>query len=218
MGSVAERIFRQAPCPVLIVGPSSSQKPEDGAPRILVPAGFAHQSLYAVRYAVWLAEQLQSSLAVLHVVTDAERLAPAEKERIGDERSRATGADVPRNTKLPSAPSSSWNSGPQPARYWDFRRVEPQPHGAGFAAGGSRPPRNRAGQSLRDRLQSSVPGADRPGAGLATSCKFCPQPRSIPDTEAGSKVPRKSRTTLEQRSAGVVLNDRGEERWRAHEK
>ena len=104
MGSVAERIFRQAPCPVLIVGPSSSQDPEAGTQRILVPTGFAHQSLYAVRYAVWLAEQLQSSLAVLHVVTDAERLAPEEKERIGNERLKRLRALIPEDAKLPSAP------------------------------------------------------------------------------------------------------------------
>jgi len=104
MGSVAERIFRQAPCPVLIVGPSSSQKPEEGAQRILVPTGFAHQSLYAVRYAVWLAEQLRSSLAVLHVVTDAERLAPEEKERIGNERLKRLRALIPEDAKLPGAP------------------------------------------------------------------------------------------------------------------
>jgi len=104
MGSVAERIFRQAPCPVLIVGPSSSQNPEAGPPRILVPTGFAHQSLYAVRYAMWLAEQLRSSLAVLHVVTDAERLAAGEKQRIGKERMKRLRALVPADAKLASAP------------------------------------------------------------------------------------------------------------------
>ena len=118
MGSVAERIFRQAPCPVLIVGPSSSQNPEDGAPRILVPTGFAHQSLYAVRYAVWLAEQLRSSLAVLHVVTDAERLAPEEKERIGNERLKRLRALIPEDAKLraPAGRAAAWPATAPPAR------------------------------------------------------------------------------------------------------
>jgi nucleotide-binding universal stress UspA family protein len=103
MGSVAEKIFRQAPCPVLIVGPSSSQDPEAGPQRILVPTGFAHHSLHAVRYAVWLAEQLGSSLAVLHVVTDAGQLPPQEKERIQSERLKRLRALIPEDARLPSA-------------------------------------------------------------------------------------------------------------------
>jgi nucleotide-binding universal stress UspA family protein len=104
MGSVAEKIFRLAPCPVLIVGPSSSQNPEAGPQRILVPTGFAHQSLYAVRYAVWLAEQLQSALAILHVVTDAGQLPPEEQERIRNERLKRLRALIPEEARLPSAP------------------------------------------------------------------------------------------------------------------
>jgi nucleotide-binding universal stress UspA family protein len=104
MGSVAEKIFRLAPCPVLIVGPASSQAPETGPQRILVPTGFAHQSLYAVHYAVWLAEQLQSVLAVLHVVTDVGQLPPQEQERIRNERSKRLRALIPEEARLPSAP------------------------------------------------------------------------------------------------------------------
>lgn len=112
MGSVAEKIFRLAPCPVLIVGPSSSQDPEAGPQRILVPTGFAQQYLYAVRYAVWLAEQLKSSLAVLHAVTDAERLSPDEKARIGNERLKRLHALVPEDAKLPGAPECFVEFGP----------------------------------------------------------------------------------------------------------
>jgi len=112
MGSVAERIFRLAPCPVLIVGPSSSQDPKSGPPRILVPTGFAQQSLYAVRYAVWLAEQLGSALAVLHVVTDAERLSSNERTRIGNERLKRLRALIPEDARLPSAPEFFVEFGP----------------------------------------------------------------------------------------------------------
>jgi len=103
MGSVAENIFRQAPCPVLIVGPSSNQAPEAGPQRILVPTGFAHQSLYAVRYAIWLAEQLRSSLAVLHVVTEAEQLPPRERERVRNDRLKRLRVLIPEEARLPSA-------------------------------------------------------------------------------------------------------------------
>ena len=104
LGSVAEKIFRQAPCPVLIVGPSSTQDPETGPQRILVPTGFAHQSLYGVRYALWLAEQLQSSLSLLHVVTDAGQLPPREQERIRNERLKRLRALIPDDARLPTAP------------------------------------------------------------------------------------------------------------------
>jgi nucleotide-binding universal stress UspA family protein len=112
MGSVAEKIFRRARRPVLIVGPSSSRDAEAGPQRILVPTGFARHSLNAVRYAVWLAEQLQSAVAVLNVVTDAERLSPDERARIGNERLKKLRALVPEDAKLPGAPEFFVEFGP----------------------------------------------------------------------------------------------------------
>ncbi len=100
MGSVAERIFRSSPCPVLAVGPSAEQDPEAGIQRVLVPTGFAHQSLYAVQYALWLSEQLQSSLALLHVVTDVGQLPEQEKERIRNERKKRLQGLVPSDAHL----------------------------------------------------------------------------------------------------------------------
>ena len=71
LGSVAENIFRHALCPVLTVGPNiSDQDPEIGPERILATTGFAAHSLFSVRYAIGLAQDLHSSLALLHVVTD----------------------------------------------------------------------------------------------------------------------------------------------------
>ncbi len=70
MGSVAEKIFRQATCPVLIVGPNvpdmkNSQKQFQ---RVLFATDFSKESLAALPYAVSLAEEDQSELALLHVV------------------------------------------------------------------------------------------------------------------------------------------------------
>lgn len=49
LGSVAEDVFRQSPCPVLTAGPNTSaQDPPIGLKRILAPTGFAPQSLLAV--------------------------------------------------------------------------------------------------------------------------------------------------------------------------
>jgi nucleotide-binding universal stress UspA family protein len=103
LGSVAERIFQQADCPVLTAGPGIlGQDPETDPERILVPTGFAPQSLYAVRYALWLAQELRSSIALLHVVTD---LASREdQERIRSERIARLRALIPPDKPLPSHP------------------------------------------------------------------------------------------------------------------
>jgi nucleotide-binding universal stress UspA family protein len=102
LGSVAERIFRQAPCPVLTAGPSiSGQDPETGPQRILVPTGFAPQSLNAVGYALWLAQELHSSLALLHVVTDPST---QDQERIRSERLARLHALIRSDEQLPSWP------------------------------------------------------------------------------------------------------------------
>src|SRR5208282_6695462 len=70
MGSIAERIFRQAACPVLTVGPFVPSK-HDGEiqfRRILFPTDFGKESLAALPHAISLAEENQSQLALLHVV------------------------------------------------------------------------------------------------------------------------------------------------------
>jgi len=72
MGSVAEKIFRQAACPVLSVGPSVSCKPtgEIQFQKILLATDFGEESLAALQYAISLAEENQAQLALLHVVRE----------------------------------------------------------------------------------------------------------------------------------------------------
>ncbi len=59
MGSVAERILRQAPCPVLTVGPNVSGEPGSVADihTILYPTDFSAESMAAFPYAVSLAKE-----------------------------------------------------------------------------------------------------------------------------------------------------------------
>lgn len=91
--SVAESIRQQAPCPVLTVGPNvAGEGPDNWPQRILVPTGFAPQSLYAITYASWLAKQMCSSIALLHVVTDPT--AAHDEERLRRERLERLGATV----------------------------------------------------------------------------------------------------------------------------
>jgi nucleotide-binding universal stress UspA family protein len=69
MGSVAEKIFRQAHCPVLTVGPNVCGEPDAIADlrTILCPVDFSPQSLAAVPYAISLAQENRARLYLLHV-------------------------------------------------------------------------------------------------------------------------------------------------------
>jgi len=70
LGSVAEKIFRHAPCPVLTVGPNVSGEPESVVDlhTILYPTDFSPESLAALPLAVSLAREHKSRLYLLHVI------------------------------------------------------------------------------------------------------------------------------------------------------
>jgi nucleotide-binding universal stress UspA family protein len=69
MGSVAERVFRHSPAPVLTLGPHLHRRAKAGAPRsILVPVDFTPASERAAHYAVALATQHDATLTMLHVI------------------------------------------------------------------------------------------------------------------------------------------------------
>ena len=66
LGSVAEKIYRQALCPVLIVPPPVRE--QGRVSRILYPTDFSQHSLQAAPYAVSLANHYRAKLILLHVV------------------------------------------------------------------------------------------------------------------------------------------------------
>jgi nucleotide-binding universal stress UspA family protein len=76
LGSVAEQILRQAPCPVLTVGPHVTARPfvngqpEEGAKlrEILCATDLAADFPPAALYAISLAQENQAHLALLHVI------------------------------------------------------------------------------------------------------------------------------------------------------
>lgn len=73
MGSVAERVFRQSPVPVLTVGPNLHHAARNFAPRnILLPADFTPASERAARYACALAREHKAKLTMLYVLEHAE--------------------------------------------------------------------------------------------------------------------------------------------------
>jgi nucleotide-binding universal stress UspA family protein len=105
LGSVAQSIFRRAPCPVLTVGPSiADQDPEMRFERVLTATGFAPHSLLAVRYALRLAQDLHSCLALLHVVTDPSQVSGEAKDATREERLARLRTLISSNVRLPSEP------------------------------------------------------------------------------------------------------------------
>jgi nucleotide-binding universal stress UspA family protein len=87
LGSVAEKIFRQAHCPVITVGPNVSDAAAQAEPaRILAATGFAPHSLHAVEYATKFAEYLHASLGLVNVVTDPGKAVGALRPQLQKER------------------------------------------------------------------------------------------------------------------------------------
>jgi nucleotide-binding universal stress UspA family protein len=71
LGSVAEEVFRMAPCPVLTVGPKTAPAPVAGGIRhVLYPLEFAPDRTQAAGYAVSLAERYDAKLTVMTVEED----------------------------------------------------------------------------------------------------------------------------------------------------
>lgn len=70
MGSVAERIYRQASCPVLLVGPQVPSGARHAAAAefncILYATDFSPESLAAARYAISIARDHRAGLVLLH--------------------------------------------------------------------------------------------------------------------------------------------------------
>ncbi|MGA7293426.1 MAG: universal stress protein [Terriglobales bacterium] len=69
-GSVAEEIFRQAPCPVLSIGPHVATKRDSQIrfQHVLFATDFSPGSLAALPYAIYVAEEDRAELDLLHVV------------------------------------------------------------------------------------------------------------------------------------------------------
>jgi nucleotide-binding universal stress UspA family protein len=81
LGSVAEEVFRGAPCPVLTVGPKVHSSPGQVAIKhILYPLESVPDSSLAAEYAVSLAEQYAATLSVMNVREDMPLSANKEEK------------------------------------------------------------------------------------------------------------------------------------------
>lgn len=72
LGSVAEEIFRKAPCAVITVGPHATQEPKVAGEmsNILFATDFSPASLSAAPLAMSLAQEHEARLTLLHVIAD----------------------------------------------------------------------------------------------------------------------------------------------------
>jgi len=72
-GSVAEKIFQQAPCPVLTVGPAvpSHRNMSAELKRILYASDFSFESVAAVPFAISLAREYGAQLILFHAMDSA---------------------------------------------------------------------------------------------------------------------------------------------------
>jgi nucleotide-binding universal stress UspA family protein len=96
LGSVTEKVLRQARCPVLTVPPVVAAAPSVPYKHLLCPLDFSESSLSALRYALSLAEEADASLTILHVFdwpreSDllVERFDTKEFRRVVEEDARA---------------------------------------------------------------------------------------------------------------------------------
>jgi len=86
LGSEAEKIYRSATCPVLIVGPKVQHKDEWGLRQILCPVDTAEDPAPTLQYALSLAEEHQSKFILMQVIP----LVPWQHQAEMEERSRQT--------------------------------------------------------------------------------------------------------------------------------
>jgi nucleotide-binding universal stress UspA family protein len=71
LGSIAEQIFRNAPCPVLTVGPFSSGEFRNAQiNEILYATDFSPESVNVAAYALSLAQEFQAHLTLLRVISE----------------------------------------------------------------------------------------------------------------------------------------------------
>jgi nucleotide-binding universal stress UspA family protein len=101
MGSVAEEVFRQAPCAVLTVGPkvTSDAPREIDFQHILYATDFSPESIAASPFALSLAQEFQAQLTFLNVVKLP--LEPMESEQaIINDRERKLKGLLPKDVDL----------------------------------------------------------------------------------------------------------------------
>jgi len=101
LGSVAEDLIRNSPCPVLTVGPHVTTLASSGVQCIICATDFSPASSHAVEFAVSLAQEYQAHLTMLHVLEG--RLPTSPKSAVEFAERRLCQA-LPPEVELPFKP------------------------------------------------------------------------------------------------------------------
>jgi nucleotide-binding universal stress UspA family protein len=85
LGSTAEVIFRNAPCPVLTVGPHVALRPYHGftAENILFPTDLGEHADFAATYALSFARETHGRITFMHVLTSDQAFQRSRSELVG---------------------------------------------------------------------------------------------------------------------------------------
>lgn len=115
LGSVAEEIFRQATCPVLMVGPNAPGPTGKTPDKILFCTGFSAHSLHAGSYALSLAQRQNAELVLLHVALEMPS-SPQERDRLREEACSRLRTLIPADANLTRPPQCMAEFGNAAAR------------------------------------------------------------------------------------------------------
>jgi nucleotide-binding universal stress UspA family protein len=101
VGSVAEELIRESPCPVLTVGSHVTSLASSGVQSIICATDFSPASTHAVEFAVSLAAEYQAHLTLLHVL---EGKLPTSLGLAVDFAERRLRQTLPAEVELPFKP------------------------------------------------------------------------------------------------------------------
>ncbi len=127
LGSVAEQILRQSPCPVLTVGPHVNLWSDEYAKmrEILYATDLAADFPVAAPYAISLAQENQAHLVLLHVIEDAKAGDLVDGPEVVDLKERKLQHLVTEQAGLWCDPTYIVEQGPAAEKILDVSRRRP---------------------------------------------------------------------------------------------
>ena len=160
LGSVAQEIFRNAPCPVLTVGPRVNAEAGEAvrARRILYATNFTPASEGSACYAVSLAQENQADLTLMHVVEEGDDLSPGRRMEVTDSVGRQLRELVPAQRDTQHEPEFVVEFGSPP----EMILKAAEEHKADFIVLGIRRPTHLFGHPTSDTAYKVVCGAGCP--------------------------------------------------------
>jgi nucleotide-binding universal stress UspA family protein len=127
LGSVAEQILRQSPCPVLTVGPHVNPWSDEYVKmrEILYATNLATDTPVAAPYAISLAQENQAHLVLLHVIEDPKAGDLVDSPEVTDLKERKLQQLVTEQAELWCEPTYIVEQGPAAEKILDVAKRRP---------------------------------------------------------------------------------------------